>query len=73
MQLIQLGSEAEEKKTAITNVLREDPRSVYLRERLGSHCYVFRIAELNVSCKFNDAAHTVTVFKIFHNSVSDSD
>ncbi|GJQ78564.1 hypothetical protein Trydic_g11675 [Trypoxylus dichotomus] len=72
-QLNQLGSEAEEKKAIITNVLREDPRSVYLRERLGSHCYVFRIADLNVSCKFNDPAHTVTVFKIFPNSVSDSD
>lgn len=54
------------------NVLREDPRSVYLRERIGSHCYVFRIADLNVSCKFNDSAHTVTVFKIFQSSLDES-
>lgn len=71
VQLEALGSEAENKKTTITNVLKEDPRSVYLRKRLGTHCYVFRIAELNVSCKFNDATHTVTVFKIFQNSDSD--
>ncbi|KAK9746026.1 tRNA-methyltransferase O [Popillia japonica] len=66
VQLNQLGSEAEEKKAIITNVLREDPRSVYLRERLGSHCYVFRIADLNVSCKFNDPAHTVTSSVYLH-------
>lgn len=66
-QLAQLGSEGEEKKTTITNVLREDPRSVYLRERWGSHCYVFRIAELYVSCKFNDSNHSVTVYQVFQN------
>lgn len=70
---MQLDNEAEEKKIAIMNILKEDPRSVYLRERSGSHCYVFRIAELNVSCKFNDATHTVIVFKIFPISLSDSD
>lgn len=66
-QLSQLGSEGEEKKTTITNVLREDPRSVYLRERWGSHCYVFRIADLHVSCKFNDNSHLVTVYQVFQN------
>ncbi|KAG5885126.1 hypothetical protein JTB14_037918 [Gonioctena quinquepunctata] len=69
-QLNQLGSEGEEKKTAITNVLREDPRSVYLRERWGSHCYVFRIAELYVSCKFNDGSRSVTVYQVFQNETS---
>lgn len=68
MQLNQLGNEAEEKKSIITNVLREDPRSVYLRERLCSHCYVFRISDLNVSCRFNDTNHTVIVYKVFPNS-----
>ncbi|KAJ8949847.1 hypothetical protein NQ314_008104 [Rhamnusium bicolor] len=55
------------KKITITNVLKEDPRSVYLRERWGSHCYVFRIAELYVSCKFNDNTHSVTVYQVFQN------
>lgn len=49
------------------NVLREDPRSTYLRQRWGNHCYVFRIAELYVSCQFNDSTKTVTVYRIFQN------
>ncbi|XP_060522201.1 tRNA (adenine(37)-N6)-methyltransferase [Cylas formicarius] len=65
-QLKELGAEWDKKNT-IMNVLQEDPRSVYLRERWGSHCYVFRIAELCVSCKFNDDTHTVTVYQIFRN------
>lgn len=63
--------QGEEKKSIITNVLREDPRSVYLRERWGSHCYVFRIAELFVSCKFNQATHSVTVYQVFQNAAPD--
>ncbi|CAH1960105.1 unnamed protein product [Acanthoscelides obtectus] len=69
MQLGQLGSEGEEKKTTITNILQEDPRSVYLRERWSSHCYIFRIAELYVSCKFNDSTQTVMVYQVFQNEV----
>ncbi|CAH0551319.1 unnamed protein product [Brassicogethes aeneus] len=72
LQLAELGEEGEEKKTTIMNVLREDPRSIYLRERWGSHCYVFRIADLCVSCKFNDANFTVTVFQVFENEASTS-
>ncbi|XP_049818182.1 tRNA (adenine(37)-N6)-methyltransferase isoform X2 [Aethina tumida] len=72
-QLSQLGSEGEEKKTTITNVLREDPRSIYLRERWGSHCYVFRIADLCVSCKFNDTNHSVTVYQVFENEAPNND
>ncbi|CAG9834267.1 unnamed protein product [Diabrotica balteata] len=67
-QLLQLGPEGVDKKITISNVLREDPRSVYLRERWGSHCYVFRIADLHVSCKFNDNAQVVTVYQIFQNN-----
>ncbi|XP_076268326.1 tRNA (adenine(37)-N6)-methyltransferase-like [Rhynchophorus ferrugineus] len=66
-QLQELGPEGEEKQKIITNVLQEDPRSVYLRERWGGHCYVFRIAELYVSCKFNDGDHSVIVYQIFQN------
>ncbi|XP_057660966.1 tRNA (adenine(37)-N6)-methyltransferase [Diorhabda carinulata] len=73
VQLIQLGPEAEDKKTIISNVLREDPRSIYLRERWGSHCYVFRIADLHVSCKFNDSAQVVTVYQIFQNNPPQAD
>lgn len=62
--------QGEDKKAAITSILQEDPRSVYLRERWSSHCYVFRIAELHVSCKFNDNAHTVTVYQVLVNEVT---
>ncbi|KAK5649062.1 hypothetical protein RI129_003954 [Pyrocoelia pectoralis] len=65
VQLQQLGNEGEQKKNIIKNVLQEDPRSVYLRERVGNSEYVFRIAELYVSCKFDDMSHIVTVFQVF--------
>ncbi|KAK9892947.1 hypothetical protein WA026_022818 [Henosepilachna vigintioctopunctata] len=64
IQLRQLGLEGEEKKKIIKNVLSEDPRSVYLRERQGDCPYVFRIADLYVSCEFNDEDRTVFVFKV---------
>ncbi|XP_049831896.1 tRNA (adenine(37)-N6)-methyltransferase [Schistocerca gregaria] len=48
----------------IAAVLREDPRSVYLRRRWGSQFYTFLIADLHVSCKFDDSAHTVNVFQV---------
>lgn len=65
--------QGEQKKTIITNVLQEDPRSVYLRERMENTDYVFRIAELYVSCKFDDTTHVVTVFQIFQDSVAQGD
>uniref|UniRef100_A0A1Y1NLL2 TsaA-like domain-containing protein n=1 Tax=Photinus pyralis TaxID=7054 RepID=A0A1Y1NLL2_PHOPY len=65
VQLQQLGNEGEQKKNIIKNILQEDPRSVYLRERVGNSDYVFRIAELYVSCKFDDTSHVVTVFQVF--------
>lgn len=55
---------ASERQLIITSILREDPRSVYLRARWGNQYYTFRIAELHVSCKFDDVSHSVTVFQI---------
>lgn len=49
---------------AIRSVLREDPRSVYLRERWGNQFYTFLICNLHVTCKFDDAVHNVTVFQV---------
>lgn len=62
----------EEKKQILINILQEDPRSVYLREKWSSHCYVFRIKDMCVSCKFDDTFHTVTVYQIFQNSFSEN-
>lgn len=58
------GTNAVDRQNTITNILREDPRSVYLRTRWGNQYYTFRIAELHVSCKFEDSSHSVTVFQI---------
>lgn len=46
---------------------------MYLRERVESTNYVFRIAELYVSCKFDDTAHTVTVFQVFQDSAAQAE
>lgn len=51
-------------ETSIRSILQEDPRSVYMRERWGNQFYTFLICNLHVSCKFDDSAHTVTVFQV---------
>lgn len=61
-----LGEKADEKKSAVENVLKEDPRSVYLRQRYGNQFYTFLIHELHITCKFDDDKKTVTVFKVRH-------
>uniref|UniRef100_A0A1B6KD78 TsaA-like domain-containing protein n=1 Tax=Graphocephala atropunctata TaxID=36148 RepID=A0A1B6KD78_9HEMI len=48
----------------ITDVLREDPRSVYLRDRYANQFYTFLINNYHVSCKFDDNNHSVKVFRI---------
>ncbi|KAK0086447.1 hypothetical protein PV325_003161 [Microctonus aethiopoides] len=57
---------AEEQKRAIINVLREDPRSVYLRQRWANQFYTFLIHDLHISCRFDDNRGVVTVFQIRH-------
>lgn len=51
-------------KEIIKNILREDPRSVYLRERYGNQFYTFLMKELHVSCKFDDTLQTVNVYRV---------
>lgn len=53
-----------EQKQAIENVLREDPRSVYLRQRWGSQVYTFLIYNLHITCRFDDSRGIVTVFQV---------
>ena len=55
---------AGETKSAIESVLHEDPRSAYLRQNWSNQFYTFLIAGLHVSCRFDDNAHTVSVFRI---------
>ncbi|XP_043276871.1 tRNA (adenine(37)-N6)-methyltransferase isoform X2 [Venturia canescens] len=61
-----LGDKADEQKRAIENVLREDPRSVYLRQRWGNQFYTFLIQDLHISCRFDDNRGVVTVFQVRH-------
>ncbi|BES90484.1 Uncharacterised protein family UPF0066 [Nesidiocoris tenuis] len=45
-------------------VLREDPRSVYVKQRYANQFYTFLISDLHVSCKFDDASHSVSVYRV---------
>lgn len=61
-----LGTKINDQKIAIENVLREDPRSVYLRQRWGSQFYTFLIHDLHITCRFDDNRGVVTVFQVRH-------
>lgn len=61
-----LGTKINDQKIAIENVLREDPRSVYLRQRWGSQFYTFLIHDLHITCRFDDSRGIVTVFQVRH-------
>ncbi|XP_043485153.1 tRNA (adenine(37)-N6)-methyltransferase [Leptopilina heterotoma] len=61
-----LDDKADEEKVAIENVLREDPRSVYLRQRWGNQFYTFLIHDLHITCRFYDSRKLVTVFQVRH-------
>lgn len=54
----------ENTKNIISDVLREDPRSAYVRERYANQFYTFLIKDLHVSCKFDDTVHSVKVYRI---------
>ncbi|KAL7286123.1 hypothetical protein TKK_0019637 [Trichogramma kaykai] len=67
MQLREIAKDkCVEKKQAVENVLKEDPRSVYLRQRYGNQFYTFLIHDLHITCKFDDDSRIVTVFQIRH-------
>lgn len=61
-----LKDKADEKRHAVENVLKEDPRSVYLRQRYGNQFYTFLIHDLHITCKFDDERKIVTVFQVRH-------
>lgn len=48
----------------IVDVLKNDPRSIYLKTRYGSQIFTFQLGEVTVTCKFNDANGVVTVVQI---------
>ncbi|XP_050542085.1 tRNA (adenine(37)-N6)-methyltransferase [Daktulosphaira vitifoliae] len=48
----------------IINILKEDPRSIYVRERYNNQFYTFLIGGFHVSCKFDDSKNLVSVYRI---------
>jgi tRNA (adenine37-N6)-methyltransferase len=49
---------------SIEEILENDPRSVYVREKYLSQIYDFQVDGNNVICKFDDKLRTVTVLKV---------
>lgn len=49
---------------SIQEILENDPRSVYVREKYLSQIYNFQVSGNNVICKFDDKQGTVTVLQI---------
>lgn len=45
-------------------ILRNDPRSVYLKTRYGSQIFTFQLGKVTVTCKFDDSNGIVTVVQI---------
>lgn len=51
-------------RKTIEEILANDPRSVYVREKYLSQIYNFQVAGNNVMCKFDDKLRTVNVLQI---------
>lgn len=51
-------------QTSVQEILENDPRSVYVREKYLSQIYNFQLAGNNVICKFDDKQGTVNVLQI---------
>ncbi|EFA07644.2 tRNA (adenine(37)-N6)-methyltransferase [Tribolium castaneum] len=64
VQLNDYKTDGRDVKADIEKVLREDPRSVYLRAKWTGHYYTFRMCNLQICCKFDDESHTVTVHEV---------
>lgn len=51
-------------QTKIIDILKNDPRSVYLKTRYGSQIFTFQLGQVTVTCKFDDTNGIVTVVQI---------
>lgn len=61
-QLSSLGKS--DLKPVIQRILNEDPRSNYIKQRYSNQFYTFLISDLHISCKFDDSANSVNVYRI---------
>lgn len=51
-------------KRTISEILQQDPRSVYVREKFSSQIYNFQVDGNNVICKFDDTKGSVNVLQV---------
>ncbi|XP_063709561.1 tRNA (adenine(37)-N6)-methyltransferase [Culicoides brevitarsis] len=66
---VQQGRELCVDEQALRNVLKSDPRSVYLKTRYGSEVYTFQLGENMVSVKFDDTQKKAHVLQIKKNVI----
>jgi len=59
-----LAKEANETYKIITNILQEDPRSVYRRQHCKDQLYYFTFSALHLTCWFDDSDSSVEVVKV---------
>ncbi|CAH2098278.1 unnamed protein product [Euphydryas editha] len=59
-----IGDRAQDFKSNIENLLSEDPRSVYVRNRYPDHEYSCVLEDLSVSCVFNESSSTCTIITL---------
>jgi tRNA (adenine37-N6)-methyltransferase len=51
-------------RKTIVEILQQDPRSVYVREKFSSQIYNFQVDGNNVICKFDDSRGSVNVLQV---------
>ncbi|XP_055316379.1 tRNA (adenine(37)-N6)-methyltransferase isoform X2 [Sitodiplosis mosellana] len=62
---LNISNEFQINRENVVEVLKNDPRSVYLKTRYGSQIFTFQLlGEVTVTCKFNDDSGVVTVLQI---------
>ena len=61
---LELMSSAEDVKSAIVNILRNDPRSRYRKDKCSDRMYFFTIDKIHVTTWFDTESGTVHVLKV---------
>lgn len=51
-------------RKTIVEILQQDPRSIYVREKFSSQIYNFQVDGNNVICKFDDSKGSVNVLQV---------
>ena len=57
-------TDPEDARTAIVDILKEDPRSAYRRKKCKDSLYYFTVDNIHVTCWFDDETQSVEVVKV---------